>query len=211
MLDCSDLQTRSKRIGSAVAALRRGDIAVAPDQNMYTLICDAFSQRGVEAVRGLKSHSKQPLSVLVGRPVAVDGVASNIPKYARDLMSAFWPGPLTLLLRQQPSLMWPLRAPGLAVRMPLHPVMLELTRELGPTAATSANPPGSGPISSHKDFEELLTDEVDIFLDAGPVSVGERSTVVDATNQDLPVLKRTGGISVEALAEVCPDLGQADD
>ena len=211
MLDCTDLAARPKLVSSAAAALRRGDIAVAPDENMYTLVCDAFSQRGVDSARELKGNSKQPLSVLVGRPVAVDGVAANIPKYARDLMAAFWPGPLTILLRQQPSLVWPLRAPGLAVRMPLHPLMLELTREVGPTAATSASPPGSPPISSHSDFEDLLTDEVDLFLDAGLLSLGERSTVVDATDGNAPVLKRTGGVPVEALAEGCPELGQAND
>lgn len=203
-LECSDPADRSRRIASAVAALRRGEVAVAPDESMYSLICDAFSTQGVAAVRRIKGRSQQPLTVLVGRPVTVDGVAVVIPKYARDLMAAFWPGPMTLLLRQQPSLAWPLRSPGVAVRMPLHPVMLELVRELGPTAATSANVAGLPPVTTPEEFAEQLEEDVDVFLDTGSVHLGERSTVIDATG-DRPVVKRIGGFDGDRVAAVCPD------
>jgi L-threonylcarbamoyladenylate synthase len=205
ILDCTELADRPQRIRSATAALRRGDVGVVPDQSMYTLVCDAFSRTGVDAIRSIKGNSSHPLSILVGKPVTTDGVASNIPKYARDLMSAFWPGPLTLLLRQQPSLSWPLSSPGVAVRMPLHPVMLDLVRELGPTAATAANNPGFPPVRTPAEFEEQLAADVDLFLDSGPISDTGRSTVVDATGQ-FPVVRREGSISADAVVEVCAEV-----
>ncbi len=204
VFDCTDPTARSSMIATAAAALRRGRTAVAPDEAMYTLICDAFSSDGVAAIRRIKGRSQQPLSVLVGRPVTVDGVAAIIPAYARDLMAAFWPGPLTLLLRQQPSLTWPLRSPGIAVRMPLHPVLLELVRELGPTAASSANVAGMPPVTSPAAFHEQLADDPDIFLDCGEMATGTRSTVIDATG-DRPVIKRSGGFDDNRIAEVCPE------
>ena len=91
------------------------------------------------------------------------------------------------------------------MRMPLHPVMLELVRELGPTAATSANVAGLPPVTTPQGFAEQLDEDVDVFLDAGPVHLGERSTVIDATG-DRPVVKRIGGFAAERVAAVCPDV-----
>jgi tRNA threonylcarbamoyl adenosine modification protein (Sua5/YciO/YrdC/YwlC family) len=201
--NCRDLGQRPARIAATVPALRRGNVAVVPDESMYSLVCDAFSDSGVATVRDIKGRSDQPLTVLVGRPVAVDGVAAIIPAYARDLMAAFWPGPLTLLLRQQPSLRWPLRAVGVAVRMPLHPVMLELVRDLGPAAATSANIAGMPPVATPGEFDRQLADDVDILLDCGAVPPGQRSTVVDATGEH-PVVRRAGGLDLSRIREVCP-------
>ena len=206
--DVRDPAHRGELITTAAARMRRGEVTAAPDGSMYSLVCDAFSERGVSALRDIKGRSRLSFTVLVGRPGTVDGVAVAIPPYARDLMAALWPGPLTLLLRQQPSLTWPLAAAGVSVRMPLHPVLLHLVRELGPTAATTASVAGLPAVTGPRQFHAELGDEVDLFLDAGDLPSAQRSTVVDATGE-VPVVRRTGAFSVERIGSVCPDVVSA--
>lgn len=203
--DCRDPGTRSAAIAAAVAQLERGRIAVVPDEAMYMLVADAFSDYGVNRLRITKGRSDTPLTVLVGKHSTVDGIASGIPGYARDLMAAFWPGPLTLVLRQQATLHWPLAGGGVSVRMPLHPLTWELVRLLGPTASTSANRAGTPPAS---DIEAAVADidtDADVYLDAGPSHPAPRSTIVDATGPH-PVILRTGAITAERIEAVSPAL-----
>ncbi len=185
--------------------LKRGRVAVIPDESMYVMVADAFSLTGVTRIRHLKSRENDPLTVLVGHQHTVDGVAGHIQPWARNLMQAFWPGPLTLILRQQPSLAWPLSAPGIAVRMPLHPVALGVVRGLGPTASTSVNRLGMAPARDCDDAFEQFDRDVDVYLDAGPSPFEHRSTMLDATG-DHPVVLRTGGITAEQLEQVVPGL-----
>lgn len=205
VFDCSDLDSRPDHVTTALMKLRRGRVGVVPDESMYLMICDAFSDAGVSRIRHIKAREHDPLTVLVGRPHTVDGVATRIPGWARDLMDAFWPGPLTLVLRQQPSLVWPLRASGIGVRMPLHPVTLAVVRELGPTASTAVNRLGLPPARDCDEAFDQFDRDVDVYLDAGPAPFEHRSTMVDATT-DRPVLVRAGALSAERLAQVVPDL-----
>lgn len=205
VLDCTDPAARAEPLAEAVRQIRRGRIAAVPDQAMVLLVADAFSDYGVNRLRLTKGRDDLPSTVLIGRHATIAGIATAIPAYAHDLMHAFWPGPLTLLLRQQPALRWPLAGPTLPVRMPLHPLTLALVRELGPTASTGANRAGSAPAASVADAVAEFDRDVDVYLDCGAVPPGPRSTVVDATGA-IPVLRRTGAVSLECLSQVCAAL-----
>lgn len=205
VFDCLDPATRDEQISTAVTKIRRGRVGVVPDESMYLLLADAFSLTGVTRIRHIKGQEDAPLTVLVGHHSTVDGVAGAITPWARDLMQAFWPGPLTLLLRQQPSLSWPLTARAIGVRMPLHPVAIAVVRAIGPTASTSVNRLGLSPARDCDDAFDQFDRDVDIYLDAGPCAATHRSTVVDATS-DHPVILRSGAVTSEQIESVVGEL-----
>lgn len=206
VLDCRDPLARADPVATAVAQLRRGRIAVVPDQSMYVLLADAFSDYGVNRLRITKGRDDTPFTVLVGAHSTVAGIATAVPAYASDLMQALWPGPLTLILRQQPTLAWPLTAPSVSVRMPLHPLLLDVVRGIGPTASTSANRAGLRPALSASDALDQFDSDADLYMDVGEIAPGgPRSTIVDATG-DHPVILRPGAFDADRIAAVCPAL-----
>jgi len=204
---CADGENRERAVAAAVAAVRRGDLVVVPTESVYAVVTDAFSQRGLARLREAKGYAADaPVPVFVGARSTVGGVAARTSDSARDLMETFWPGPLTLLLEAQPTLAWNLPAHvPLAVRMPLHPLLLALLARSGPLAGTSANAPGlPAPVTS-ADAVEQLGDAVGIALDAGTVGADEStaSTIVDCT-VDPPRIVRAGALGEDAIAQVCP-------
>lgn len=194
-------------MAAGLAATRRGDLVLIPTETVYALATDAFSRRGVAALRTAKGYDDQvPLPVLVGARSTVSGVAASVGDDARALMDAFWPGTLTLLLRPQPTLAWdlPVGAP-LAVRMPLHPVALALLVASGPLVVTTANLPGLPAPADVDDALGQLGDSITLALDAGDLTdvTGLPSTVVDLTG-DVPRVVRMGSVPLAALRDACP-------
>jgi L-threonylcarbamoyladenylate synthase len=126
-----------------------------------------------------------------------------VPPVATKLVEAFWPGGLSLVVEHAPSLTWDLGdAKGtVMLRMPLHPVALDLLRSVGPMAVSSANRSGHPPALTAAQAEEQLGDQVSVYLDGGPAPLGVASTVVDVTGP-IPVLLRQGAVSLDALREV---------
>jgi L-threonylcarbamoyladenylate synthase len=203
-----EITDRELGLGAAASAARRGDLVVLPTDSVYGLGTDAFDRAGVERIQQAKGRGRDfAVPVLVGSPSTVDGLAFGVTTPARALIEAFWPGPLTLVVRYQPSLTWDLGdARGhVALRMPLHPVALELLRDVGPMAVTSANRTGLAPATTADDAEGQLGDLVSVYLDSGLLPVGPPSTVVDATGE-VPVLLRAGALDAETLRSVCPTL-----
>src|SRR5207342_200711 len=152
-------------------AARRGQLVVLPTDTVYGLGCDAFSASGVRSLLAAKGRGRDmPVPVLVGSPRTLDGLAATLTQQVRDLVEAFWPGPLTVVCRQAPSLVWDLGDTGgtVAVRMPLHPVAIELLRVVGPMAVSSANKSGQPPATTLDEAAGQLGDEVDVYLDGGP-------------------------------------------
>ena len=204
--------TRARAITAATAALRRGELVVLPVESSYGLAADAFSTTGIDALRAAKgSGAATPLTVLIGAHRTADGLASGISTAARDLMQAFWPGPLTLILREQPTLAWDLGGGYgvISLRMPLHPVALDLLAASGPLAVTGANRAGSSVPRDCDQAEAQFGDEVTVYLDAGPSPEGMPSSVVDVSG-DVPVLLREGAISLDSLRRACPELEAPD-
>jgi L-threonylcarbamoyladenylate synthase len=127
--------------------------------------------------------------------------------HARALVEGFWPGGLTLVARVSPSLQWDLGDTGgtVAVRMPLHPVALELLVATGPMAVSSANRSGSPPATTVDEAIEQLDELVSVYLDGGPSGAAVPSTIVDVTG-DVPRVLRVGDVPIEALREVVADI-----
>lgn len=221
-IGCADGAHREQAVTAALAAVRRGDVVLLPTETVYALATDAFSARGVRAVRDAKGYEADaPLPVMVGSRTTVPGIAARVGDDALALMDAFWPGPLTLLLQPQPTLAWdlPPDAP-LAVRMPLHPVAVALLSRSGPLVVTAANLPGLPPPSTVDDALLQLGDVPVLALDAGDLTAGDLaagesaedaavlSTIVDVTGA-VPRVVRWGAVDAARLARVCPlaDLG----
>jgi tRNA threonylcarbamoyl adenosine modification protein (Sua5/YciO/YrdC/YwlC family) len=148
-----------------------------------------------------------PVPVLVGSPGTLAGIATDLSDAARALVEAFWPGGLTLVCQAQPSLQWDLgdTRGTVAVRMPLHPVAIELLTATGPMAVSSANRTGMAPPADVDEAIAQLGDAVSVYLDGGPSGAAVASSIVDVTG-DLPRLLRAGALSASTLREVVPDL-----
>ena len=199
---------RERGIAAAAAAIKRGELVVLPTESVYGLAADPFSVKAMRALREAKGRGDDlPIGVLVGALRTVDGLASGITAEGRALIEAFWPGPLTLVVREQPTLAWDIAsgAGHVSLRMPLHPVTLAVLAATGPLAVTSAQRAGSAPPHTCTDAQDQLGDGIALYLDAGPTVAGAPSSIVDLTAEP-PVLLREGEYSLEALHEVCPDL-----
>ena len=149
--DCSDPDARADGLASAARTVRASRLVVLPTDTVYGLGCDAFSASGVRNLLAAKNRGPDmPVPVLVGSWSTIDGLVMGVPKAARDLIEAFWPGGLSLVLPHAPSLAWDLGSTKgtVMLRMPLHPVALELLRDVGPMAVSSANISGSPPATT---------------------------------------------------------------
>jgi len=195
-------------IEQATDAVRRGELVVLPTDTVYGLGTDAFSPEAVGDLLAAKGRGRDmPVPVLVGSPRTLDGIATRLGTAARALVEAFWPGGLTLVAHAQPSLQWDLGDTGgtVAVRMPLHPVAIELLQATGPMAVSSANTTGHPPATTADEAVEMLGDAVSVYLDGGPSGEPVPSTIVDVTGE-VPRVLRAGALGVELLREVAGDL-----
>lgn len=190
----------------AARALRAGKLVAFPTETVYGLGADATNDNAVARIFEAKGRpSFNPLIVHVAE---LDALANDVvlDDRARELATAFWPGPLTLVLPKKAgstiSLLCSAGLNCLAVRIPAHPVAQALLKKTGvPVAAPSAN--RSGKISSTTPLHVMdeLGDKVDIILGAGRCPIGVESTILDLT-QDPPALLRPGGITLEQLETV---------
>ncbi|GAA1967414.1 L-threonylcarbamoyladenylate synthase [Kitasatospora viridis] len=206
--DCSDAGDRATGLREAASAIRRGELVVLPTDTVYGIAADAFSAEAVAGLFAAKGRGRHmPSPVLVGSPTTLHGLVTDFSEKAWELVDAFWPGGLTLVARHQPSLRWDLGETRgtVAVRMPLHPVAIELLNTTGPLAVSSANKSGQPAPADCEDAEYQLGDSVAVYLDGGKTEHGQASSIVDVTGKT-PVLLRAGAVTLEQLREVVPDL-----
>ena len=197
LYQCADPVERGRGLGAATSALADGTLVVVPTDTVYGISADAFNAAAVAALLAAKGRSRAaPPPVLVGSPDGLDGLATDIGDHARTLADAFWPGGLTIVCWAQPALAWDLGDTGgtVALRMPLHPVALELLAATGPLATSSANITGSPPALTGSEAVDQLGDSVAVYLDGGPCLDQAPSTIVDTTGAQLRVL-RDGAVS----------------
>jgi len=202
--DCTDPAQRVTGLAEAAASLRKGDLAVIPTDTVYGLAADAFSPPAVTALLAAKGRGRQmPPPVLVGTVRAATALVEDLNTFGKDLIDEFWPGGLTLVLRANRNLIWDLgdTKGTVAVRMPLHEITLELLKETGPLAVSSANISGAPPATTAAEAEAHFGEAVAVYLDGGPCSGDVPSTIVDLTGP-VPKLLRAGVISVARLREV---------
>ncbi len=205
----ADPTEREAGIANAALAVQRGQLVVLPTDTVYGVGADAFSPAAVRRLLEAKGRGRDmPPPVLVSAPTTLDALAVGVPAYARALVEQLWPGPLTVVCRQQPSLQWDLGETRgtVAVRMPDHEVALELLARTGPLAVSSANKSGMPAATDADAAEDMLGDRVEVLLDGGVSPGGEASTIVDVTGETGRVL-RLGALSLARLNEVVEPLG----
>ncbi|NAZ87135.1 L-threonylcarbamoyladenylate synthase [Kineococcus indalonis] len=204
--DCADPVVRERGLAAAESAVKRGEVVVLPTDTVYGIGADAFSPAAVRKLLEAKGRGRDmPPPVLVPEVRTVDGLASAVPFAVRELMDAFWPGALTIVCRAQPSLTWDLGDTHgtVALRMPLHPVALELLKRTGPMAVSSANLSGRPAATTVQQAVDQLAGSVRVYLDGGPSPKGAPSTIVDASDGPLRVL-RVGALSEAELRRAVP-------
>jgi L-threonylcarbamoyladenylate synthase len=202
--DCADASERAAGIGEAATAVGRGDLVVLPTDTVYGIGADAFNPTAVTCLLAAKGRGRDmPPPVLVGSVRAATALVDDLGTYGKALVEEFWPGGLTLVCHATPTLHWDLgdTRGTVAVRMPLHPVALELLRETGPLAVSSANKSGSLSATTAAEAEEQLGIFVAVYLDGGQCASTLASTIVDLTGP-VPRLLRKGVISLDRLREV---------
>lgn len=201
VFQCTDPAGLTEGVTQAATALREGQLVVLPTDTLYGIAADAFNAEAVTALLAAKGRGRDmPPPVLVAGPDVVDGLATDVPDYVRAAVADHWPGPLTVILRAQPSLAWDIGDTNgtVALRMPDHPVALDLLAEVGPLAVSSANRSGWPAARSVVDAATQLGASVQVYLDAGPVSSGMASTILDCTGQE-PVVVRAGAVAAQDL------------
>ena len=203
----------------AVALLRAGELVALPTETVYGLGADAANRAAVAKIFAAKGRpADHPLIVHVSGHDAVDHWAENVPDIAWELMETFWPGPLTLILKKQAWV--PDAVTGgqdtVGLRVPGHPVALELLRRFAAAAgehagiaAPSANRFGRISPTTAEHVREELGDRVSLILDGGPCAVGIESTIVDCSRGE-PVVLRPGHIAPAHLAAVLGRLPQIE-
>ena len=204
----------------AVEKLNAGEVVAFPTETVYGLGAIATDEQAVAKIFEAKGRpSDNPLIVHFGEAKQISDYVSEIPEKAKACIDAFWPGPLTLILHTKANVFAPNVTAGLqtvGVRIPDHPVAIELLQMLGqPVAAPSANRSGKPSPTTALHVEKDLSGRIPLILDGGATGIGLESTVVDFT-VDPPVILRPGGVTANMLSDVIgeviePDMAKVDD
>lgn len=199
---CAESERRATGVAAAVDAVRGGRLVVLPTDTLYGIGCDAFNNDAVASLLAAKHRGPDmPVPVLVGSWDTIQGLVREYSPQAKALVEAFWPGGLSIVVPQAASLPWNLgdTRGTVMLRMPLHPVAIELLRETGPMAVSSANISGQQPPTTVAGAEQQLGSAVSVYLDGGTTPVGEPSSIVDLSGRT-PRILREGAISAERIA-----------
>ncbi|ADV82700.1 L-threonylcarbamoyladenylate synthase [Terriglobus saanensis] len=202
---CNTLQLTVEDLDRAATILREGGTVAFPTETVYGLGANALDAAAVEKIFAAKQRPHwDPLIVHLSSLEILSAIVSSISARARLLMEAFWPGPLTLLLARNPALPLAVTAGRelVGVRMPAHPMALDLIRRAGvPVAAPSANLFGHVSPTSAAHVLEDLDGAIDAIVDGGSTSVGVESTVLDPNTSPM-MLYRPGAITLEQIVAV---------
>ena len=192
-------------VAAAVQVLREGGLVALPTETVYGLAADASNELAVRRIFAAKGRpSSHPLIVHLPGEQALPLYAAEIPERARKLAAAFWPGPLTLVLKKSARVSDAVTGgqDTVALRVPAHPLaQAVLARFGGGLAAPSANKFGHVSPTTAEHVRTDLGDEVDLILDGGACEVGVESTIVDLSGPS-PALLRPGGLATEEVERV---------
>ena len=195
-------EIQMQEAGDLIAA---GELVAFPTETVYGLGGDALHPEAAKKIYAAKGRpSDNPLIIHIAEISDLERVAKVVPEQAKKLAEAFWPGPLTMVVWKKESV--PYATTGgldtVAVRMPNHPVALELIRKSGKLiAAPSANTSGRPSPTEGSHVMEDLEGRIAMVLDSGAVGIGIESTIIDLT-EDVPMVLRPGYITPEMLSEV---------
>lgn len=199
------LHMDEKAMEHAGRLIAEGELVAFPTETVYGLGGDALHPEAAQKIYAAKGRpSDNPLIVHIAEFSDLERIAKEVPEQARKLADAFWPGPLTMIVWKNDSV--PYKTTGgmdtVAVRMPNHPVALELIRKSGCLiAAPSANTSGRPSPTEAAHVAEDLDGRIAMILDGGAVRIGIESTIVDLTEKT-PMILRPGYITPQMLSEV---------
>jgi L-threonylcarbamoyladenylate synthase len=189
-------------LAEAVDSLNQGRLVAIPTDTLYGLAADVTKDEAVRSLFQAKNRPpSSPLPILVRDVIQAGTLAIALPELALRLASAYWPGPLTMVLRRAPEFhsLALAGSDAVALRVPAHDVPLAIIDALGrPITGTSANRSGEEPPRTAAEVVDQLDGDVDIVIDAGPAPVGVESTVVDL-REEPPRILRAGAISRQEL------------
>ncbi len=200
----SDPEQLEQGLSAAVGAVRSGELVLLPTDTVYGVAADAFDPPAVSRLLAAKGRGREmPPPVLISAVPTLDALAIGLPFWVRTLVERYWPGALTLVVREQGSLQWDLgdTRGTVALRMPHDPVALALLERTGPLAVSSANLSGRPAATDADQAEEMLGDQVAVLLDGGPARGDLASTILDCTG-DRPRVLRAGALPLEELRTV---------
>ena len=211
--DCRDPASRLAGVDAAVAAARAGELIVLPTDTVYGIGADAFIPSAVITMLAAKGRGRNmPPPVLVGTARAAAALVDDLGAFGQDLIDEFWPGALTLVFRASPTLLWDLgdTKGTVALRMPLHSVALDVLKQTGPLAVSSANRTGQPAATTVDEAQQQLGEAVSVYLDGGPCADNVPSTILDLTGT-IPTLLRAGAIPVDRLRTVASVIADDED
>ena len=198
-------QIKDEELAEAAQILRDGGLVAFPTETVYGLGANALDEAAAKKIYAAKGRpSDNPLIAHISCLEELKPLVAYIPEAGRKLAEAYWPGPLTMVFPKSDIV--PYGTTGgldtVAVRMPNHPVALELIRRSGgyiaaPSANTSGKP--SPTLAEHVAFD--MDGRIPMILDGGPVGIGIESTIVDLT-EDIPMILRPGYITPKMLEKV---------
>nr|WP_106783513.1 L-threonylcarbamoyladenylate synthase [Lysinibacillus timonensis] len=201
-----------KCYSQAVDLLNEGEVVAFPTETVYGLGAVATNDEAVKKIFAAKGRpSDNPLIVHIGSLDEVSTYIEEIPEVAKKCMDAFWPGPLTIVMKAKKDVLAPSVTAGLStvgLRMPSHPVALKLLQTLRkPVAAPSANRSGKPSPTKADHVEEDLQGVIPLIVDGGTTGIGLESTVLDVTVNP-PAILRPGGVTKEMLEKVIGEVFQ---
>lgn len=202
--DCLDPTGRAEGIKAAAESVRAGQCVVLPTDTLYGIGADAFNPDAVAKLLATKRRGPDmPVPVLVGSWTTIQGLVREFTDTAKTLVEAFWPGGLSIVVPEAPSLPWNLgdTRGTVLLRMPLQSVAIELLQETGPMAVSSANISGQDPAISAAGAKNQFGEQVPVYLDGGTCDIGTASTIIDISGP-APMILREGAISAERIGEV---------
>lgn len=187
----------------AVDVLKHGGLVAFPTDTVYGLASIPFDHSSVERLFGAKGrNSNRAIAILIGDLKDLNTISSEMSREAHLLAKCFWPGPLTLVVPGNlslPDVISPNDTIG--VRMPNHPIALELLKQIGPLAVTSANLSGYDNTNTAQEVMKQLNGRIHLIIDGGRTLGGVPSTVVDCVGSELNIL-RPGPITLEDMQRV---------
>lgn len=193
----------------AAKVIEMGGLVVLPTDTVYGLVCDFRNREAVQAVYRVKKRAKDlPLILLLHDMGQVSEYVEDIPELAARAMQAFWPGPLTVVLREQREATRAVRAKKdtLGLRLPAHMVPRAIAERFGaPLASTSANPSGHPPATTAQQVADHLAGQIHLILDGGLAPLAQESTIVSFAGTS-PRMLREGAITEARLREVLGDV-----
>ncbi len=194
-----------RKMEEAAQLIRSGELVAFPTETVYGLGADALNPQASKKIYAAKGRpSDNPLIVHIAKFEDLEEIAKEVPQEAKKLADAFWPGPLTMIVYKNEKV--PYETTGgmdtVAIRMPDHPVALELIRQSGCLiAAPSANTSGRPSPTLAEHVAEDLGGRIPMILDGGEVGIGIESTIIDLTEK-IPMILRPGYITKEMLEAV---------